>query len=83
MDKYERDLIRYLLAHFPYGRPDSTELFAEFGISTSRAQQLISELLRRDCAAYSRSDRQLIAQLVNRRDVLFAGSERSSSAPAR
>lgn len=83
MDKYERDLIRHLLAYLPYGRPDSTELFVEFGISTSRAQQLISEIARKDCAAYSLSDRQLIAQLANLRDVLLTGSEWSVSIPAR
>lgn len=66
MDKFDRQVLRFVLAWLPYGRPPAEEIFCEFGVDANRLSELFTSALGDAVArtqALSRDDRQLLAQV--------------------
>lgn len=84
MNRFEKELGRYFLAWLPFAGPDPGEVFEEFGMSRSRAAELLLTLIgppstSRISASATDPDEQLIVRLANHRDQIrkmVVGSER-------
>lgn len=66
INRFDRELLQYLLAWAPYGRPPSENCLPHFGIPPHRFEQRVREIVSDylGCALNAR-DRRLIAAVRN------------------
>jgi hypothetical protein len=73
MDPYERELCRTFLVWLPFGGPQPTEIHASFGISVTRAIDLVRELLSTtDIRSIPEADQDLLRRVAAAENTIRA-----------
>jgi hypothetical protein len=80
LDRFDRDLLAFILSWAPYGGPPENECFVEFGMSSDRVRERCMEVV---CTAQASEFGESECSLLLRGSRLLLGSvQRESRSPA-